>query len=65
MPTCRFTDLDAGHLWQAIRVPAGFRANGRWPAGRQLIGRPRGDADLLRAAVAYEMLNVDLIARAP
>jgi amidase len=49
----------------AISVPMGFHANGRWPAGLQLIGRPRGDAALLRAAAAYEQLHAGLIARRP
>ncbi len=49
----------------AISVPAGFHANGRWPAGLQLIGRPRGDAALLRAAAAYELLIADLMQRRP
>jgi amidase len=38
----------------ATSVPAGFHANGRWPGGLQLIGRPRRDAALLRIAAAYE-----------
>jgi Asp-tRNA(Asn)/Glu-tRNA(Gln) amidotransferase A subunit family amidase len=38
----------------AISVPAGFHANGRWPMGLQLIGRPRDEAGLLRLAAGYE-----------
>lgn len=49
----------------AISVPAGFHANGRWPMGLQLIGRPQGDAALLYAAQAYENLAAELIARRP
>jgi amidase len=49
----------------AISVPMGFHTNGRWPAGLQLIGRPRGDAAQLRAAAAYEQLHAGLIARRP
>jgi amidase len=49
----------------AISVPAGFHANGRWPAGLQLIGRPQGDAQLLRVAAGYEALIADLLARRP
>ncbi len=37
----------------AVNVPAGFDAKRR-PMGMQLIGRPRGDMDVLRAAAAYE-----------
>jgi amidase len=48
-----------------ISVPAGFHANGRWPLGLQLIGKPQGDADLLRVAAAFESLMGDLLARRP
>jgi amidase len=37
----------------AISVPVGFDPRGL-PMGMQLIGRPRGDVDLLRFARAYE-----------
>ncbi len=69
--------MDTYHRWMevttyatfaglpAISVPAGFHANDRWPAGLQLIGRPQGDADLLRIAARYEALNLDLLARRP
>jgi Asp-tRNA(Asn)/Glu-tRNA(Gln) amidotransferase A subunit family amidase len=33
--------------------------------GIQLIGRPKGDAELLRIAAAYEGLIGDLLARRP
>lgn len=69
--------MDTYHRWMevtiyatlaglpAISVPAGFHSNGRWPAGMQLIGRPQGDADLLRIAAAYEQLIPDLLSRQP
>ena len=69
--------MDTYHRWMevtiyatfaglpAISVPAGFHANGRWPAGLQLIGRPQGDAELLRVAAGYEALITELLARRP
>jgi amidase len=69
--------MDTYHRWMevtiyatfgglpAISVPAGFHANGRWPMGLQLIGRPQGDAALLHAAQAYQNLVPDLLARRP
>jgi len=69
--------MDTYHRWMevtiyatfaglpAISVPAGFHANGRWPMGLQLIGRPLGDAALLRAAAGYEALIGDWLARRP
>ncbi|RWE53598.1 amidase [Mesorhizobium sp.] len=57
--------MDSYHRWMqvsafatlggcpAVNVPAGFDARGR-PMGMQLIGRPRGDMAVLRAAAAYE-----------
>jgi amidase len=57
--------MDSYHRWMqvsapatmgacpAVNIPAGFDASGR-PMGMQLIGRPRGDLDVLRAAAAYE-----------
>jgi amidase len=69
--------MDTYHRWMevtlyatfaglpAISVPAGFHANGRWPAGLQLVGRPRGDAALLRIAAAYECTIGALLARRP
>ena len=69
--------MDTYHRWMettlyatfaglpAISVPAGFHANGRWPMGLQLIGPPRGDAALLRAAVAYEARAHALLTRRP
>jgi amidase len=69
--------MDTYHRWMevtlyatfaglpAISVPAGFHANGRWPGGLQLIGRPRGDAELLRVAAAYECTIGELMAQRP
>ncbi|MDH5205616.1 MAG: amidase, partial [Hylemonella sp.] len=69
--------MDSYHRWMevtlyatfaglpAISVPAGFDASGRWPMGLQLIGRPRGDAALLRVAAGYEALIPELLARRP
>ena len=69
--------MDTYHRWMevtiyatfaglpAISLPAGFHANGRWPAGLQLIGRPRGDAALLQAAAGYEATAGALLARRP
>jgi amidase len=57
--------MDTYHRWMectlyatfaglpAISVPVGFDERGL-PMGMQLIGRPRGDVDLLRLAAAYE-----------
>ncbi|MFO1218238.1 MAG: amidase [Burkholderiaceae bacterium] len=69
--------MDTYHRWMettlyatfaglpAISVPAGFHANGRWPMGVQLVGRPIGDAALLELAAGYEALIGDLLARRP
>ena len=69
--------MDTYHRWMevtlyatfaglpAISVPAGFDPAGRLPMGLQLIGRPRGDAELLSAAAGYEALAADLLARRP
>jgi len=69
--------MDTYHRWMevtlyatfaglpAISVPAGFDPTGRWPMGLQLIGRPRADAALLRAAAAYEATCGELLARRP
>jgi len=67
--------MDTYHRWMestlyatfaglpAISAPAGFHPNGRWPAGIQWIGRPLGDAALLRFAAGYEQLIPDVLAR--
>ena len=69
--------MDTYHRWMevtlyatfaglpAISVPAGFHANGRWPAGLQLIGPPRADAALLRVAAGHEAASADVLARRP
>ena len=69
--------MDTYHRWMectlyatfaglpAISVPAGFHANGRWPMGLQLIGKPQGEAALLRMAAAYEARNHTLLQRRP
>ena len=69
--------MDTYHRWMevtiyatfaglpALSVPAGFHENGRWPMGLQLIGRPLGDAALLRAAAGYESLIPDLLSKVP
>jgi amidase len=69
--------MDTYHRWMevtlyatfaglpAVSVPAGFDAAGRLPMGLQLIGRPLGDAELLRVAAAYEREARDLLARRP
>jgi amidase len=49
----------------ALSLPAGFHANGRWPCGLQLVGRPLGEAALLGAAAGYESLVPELLARRP
>ncbi|MEP7202100.1 MAG: amidase [Ilumatobacteraceae bacterium] len=58
-------EMDTYHRWMetvlyatfaglpALSVPVGFDERGL-PMGMQLIGRPRGDVDLLRVAHAYE-----------
>ena len=69
--------MDTYHRWMectlyatfaglpAISVPAGFDDTGRLPMGLQLIGRPLGDAELLRVAAGYEALVPELLARRP
>ncbi len=59
-------EMDTYHRWMevtsyatfaglpAISVPVGFDQRGL-PMGMQLIGRPRGDVELLRLAHSYEM----------
>ena len=68
--------MDTYHRWMevviyatfaglpCISVPAGFNAAGL-PMGLQLIGRPQGDAALLRLARAYELAALDVLAVRP
>ena len=68
--------MDTYHRWMevviyatfaglpCISVPVGFNDEGL-PMGMQLIGRPRGDAGLLRLAAAYEGAIGDWLARRP
>jgi len=69
-------NMDTYHRWMevvlyptfaglpAISVPAGFNAQGL-PMGLQLIGKPKGDFELLQVAHAYEMAAKDLIQKRP
>ena len=69
--------MDTYHRWMevtiyatlaglpAISMPAGFDAQGHLPTGLQLIGRPHGDAALLRLAAGYESLVPRELARRP
>jgi len=68
--------MDTYHRWMevvslatfaglpCISVPVGFNAAGL-PMGMQLIGRPRGDLDVLRLAQAYEVAASDVLAVRP
>jgi amidase len=68
--------MDTYHRWMevvtyatfaglpCISVPAGFGAAGL-PMGLQLIGRPQGDAALLRLARAYELAAQDVLTVRP
>ena len=68
--------MDTYHRWMevviyptfaglpAISVPAGFNPQGL-PMGLQLIGKPKGDFELLQVAHAYEMATQDLIQKRP
>ncbi|MHA7685887.1 amidase [Cupriavidus sp. PET2-C1] len=70
-------EMDTYHRWMEVSiysslgglpslvVPAGFHSNGRWPMGMQLMGRYGGDADVLRAGAAYELLRSEFIAQRP
>ncbi len=64
-------EMDSYHRWMevsvyatfaglpAVSVPVGFDERGL-PMGMQLIGRPRGDVELLRIAHAYESTIAEL-----
>ena len=68
--------MDTYHRWMevviyatfaglpCISVPVGFDERGL-PMGMQLIGRPRGDFELLQLAHAYEQVAQELLARKP
>jgi amidase len=68
--------MDTYHRWMEVTiyatlaglpcicVPAGFNAAGL-PMGLQLIGRPQGEAALLRLAYAYEQAAQDVLAVRP
>jgi amidase len=68
--------MDTYHRWMevvviatfaglpAISVPVGFSASGL-PMGMQLVGRPRGDLELLRLARRYEEAAADVLAVRP
>jgi amidase len=68
--------MDTYHRWMevviyatfaglpCISVPVGFDARGL-PMGLQLIGKPRGDFELLQLAHAYEQVAQDALLRKP
>ncbi|MDP9043409.1 MAG: amidase [Pseudomonadota bacterium] len=68
--------MDTYHRWMEVViyatlaglpclcVPAGFGPDGL-PMGLQLIGRPQGEAALLRLARAYELAAADVLERRP
>ena len=69
-------EMDTYHRWMevviyatmaglpCISVPAGFSTAGL-PMGLQLIGRPQGDAELLRLAHVYEQAAQDILGITP
>jgi amidase len=68
--------MDTYHRWMevviyatftglpCISVPVGFDARGL-PMGMQLIGKPRGDFEVLRLAHAYEQTAHEVLRRKP
>ena len=68
--------MDTYHRWMevvviaafaglpCVSVPVGFDARGL-PMGLQLIGRPRGDRELLRLSFAYEVAAAEVLAVRP
>jgi amidase len=68
--------MDSYHRWMevviyatfaglpCISVPVGFNARGL-PMGLQLIGKPRGDFELLQLAHAYEQAAQEVLQRRP
>ena len=69
--------MDTYHRWMevtlyatfaglpAISMPAGFDEIHGMPMGLQLMGRPRGDRELITVAAAYESLIPQLMAKTP
>jgi amidase len=69
--------MDTYHRWMectiyatlaglpAISLPAGFHPTQPWPMGVQLIGKPQGDAALLKVAAAYESIRSEWLKRRP
>ena len=69
--------MDTYHRWMectiyatlaglpAISLPAGFHPQKPWPMGIQLIGKPRGDVELLQVAASYEVVRSDWLQRRP
>ncbi len=69
-------EMDTYHRWMevviyatfaglpCISVPVGFDARGL-PMGMQLIGKPRGDFEVLRLAHAYEQTAHEVLRRKP
>lgn len=69
--------MDTYHRWMevtlyatfaglpAISMPAGFNEFHGVPMGLQLMGRPRGDRELITVAAAYESLIPQLMAKTP
>jgi len=69
-------EMDTYHRWMEVvviatfaglpclSVPVGFDARGL-PMGLQLIGRPRGELELLRLARAYEGASLEVLAVRP
>jgi Asp-tRNAAsn/Glu-tRNAGln amidotransferase A subunit and related amidases len=68
--------MDTYHRWMEVVVgpsmaglpvaamPAGFGGKDNLPAGIQIVGRPRGDAEVLSLAWLYEQ-NTDWLSRTP
>jgi len=69
--------MDTYHRWMevtiyatlgglpALSLPAGFHPERAWPMGLQLLGRPQGEAHLLRVAAAYEAMSGSLLSQGP
>ena len=69
--------MDTYHRWMevviyatlagapSISVPAGWGGKDKLPIGMQIMGRPRADTDVIRAAHAYEIAQASWIRRVP